>query len=157
MSGITAWHAMVGKKNADGHMGTRFVHRTGGEEDKKRTHCVPSWQGSRPASPLDGMVWHGMAWDEGGGRGPDAGAVVRLWIPGFRTVGCWLLLLLDRCCVSYVRILTQRLGPATIPGSLSAPEPRVVLVLPIVGLCFVLFMVSLALPCLALPCPSICA
>lgn len=89
------------------------------------------------------------------GRGPDAGAVVRLWIPGFRTAGCWLLLLLDRCVWMYVRILTQRLGPPTIPGSLSAPEPRVVLVLPIVGLCFVLFKVSLALalalPRLALP------
>lgn len=116
--------------------------------------------------PLTG--WHGMAWDERGGmggwmgRGPDAGAVVRLWVPGFRTVGCWLLLLLDRCVCIYVCTDTF---PETRASNYTRLTLRsgasgcavLVLVLPIVGLCFVL---SLALPrlaFLALPCPGICA
>lgn len=65
-----------------------------------------------PLTGWHGMAWHGMracAWDEGRdihGWGPRISipyyvcmyAGARLWIPGFRTASCWLLLLLCRRC-----------------------------------------------------------
>lgn len=91
------------------------------------THCVPSRQGSRPASPLDGMVWHGMAWHGmgrgGKGDGWDGAQMPGPWSgcgfpgSGLLAVGCCCFLtVVYGCMYGYLpRDSGQQLYPAHSP------------------------------------------